>query len=110
MKNYGGLFDWKKRVEKAKAKLPRGISWEDVSSLPNKKLKEEWGLAAEDIKLLRAWESWKTREIVANRRGSSASEATRIKMRRSQTARRKRELRERWRHIRIRTSSSSSED
>jgi hypothetical protein len=110
MKNYGVWFEWKKRVQKAKAKLPRGVSWKDLSSLPEKALKAEWSLSAEDIRLLRAWESWKTREIVPNRRGSIASEETRIKMRRSQTARRKRELRERRRHVSIRASSSSSED
>jgi len=105
MKNYGVWFVWKKRVEKAKAKLPRGISWKDISRLPKKALKEEWDLSAEDIRLLRAWEAWKTREIVSNRKGSIASEETRKKMRRSQTARRERELRERWRHVRVRVSS-----
>jgi hypothetical protein len=105
MKNYGGWFEWKKRVKTAKAKLPRGVPWKDLSSLPNKELKEEWSLAAEDIRLLRAWEAWETRKIVANRRGSIASEETRIKMRRSQTARRKRERLERWRHVRVRVSS-----
>jgi len=105
MRNYGGWFEWKKRVQKAKAKLPKSVAWKDLSSLPNKELREEWSLLAEDIRLLRAWEAWETREIVANRRGSIASEATRIKMRRSQTARRKRELRERWRHVRVRVSS-----
>jgi hypothetical protein len=105
MKNYGGWFEWKKRVKKAKAKLPRSVSWEDLSSLPKKALNEKWDLSAEDVKLLRAWEAWKTRRIRANRKGSTASEETRMKMRRSQTDRRKRELRERWRHGRGRVSS-----
>ncbi len=105
MKNYGGWFEWKKRVKKAEAKLPRGISWKDLSSLSKKALKEEWNLSAEDIRLLQSWEAWKTREIVANRKGSIASEETRTKMRKSQTARRMRELRERWRHVRVRVSS-----
>jgi hypothetical protein len=56
MKNYGSWFEWKRRVERAKAKLPKTISWKDLSSLPNKELKEEWCLSAEDIRLLRAWE------------------------------------------------------
>ena len=110
MKNYGGWFEWKKRVQKAKSKLPKSVSWKDLSSLLNKELKEEWGLSAEDIRFLRAWEAWKTREIVANRKGSIASEETRIKMRRSQTARREKELQKRWKNVRIRHSSSSSED
>jgi hypothetical protein len=110
MKNYGGWFEWKKRVKKAEAKLPKSISWNDLSSLSKKALKEEWSLSAEDIRLLRAWEAWETREIVANRRGSIASEETRIRMRRSQAARRKRELRKRWKNVHIRRSSSSSAD
>ena len=105
MKNYGGWFEWKKRVQNAKAKLPKSVSWKDLSSLPNKELREEWDLTAQDIRLLRAWEAWEAREIVANRRGSIASEETRIRMRRSQTARRKRELRQRRGHVRVRVSS-----
>jgi hypothetical protein len=105
MKNYGSWFAWKKRVKKTEAKLPRGISWKDLSSFSKKALKEDWNLSAEDIRLLQSWEAWKTREIVANRKGSIASEETRIKMRRSQTLRRKRELRERRPHVRVRVSS-----
>jgi hypothetical protein len=45
-----------------------------------------------------------------DRKGKTMTEKTLEKMRSSQRARRKRELRQRWRHVSIRASSSSSED
>jgi hypothetical protein len=85
----------KKRAQQALEKDPRDRTYKEVKDISN------WQAVNE------RWEEMKGNQYAT---GLVRSQKTREKMRAAQRTRRKRELRKRWTHVRIRRSSSSSED
>jgi hypothetical protein len=85
----------KKRAQKALEKTPENRSYKEVKDISN------WAAVTE------RWEAMEGNQYA---RGLVRTEETLEKMRSSQRIRRKKELRERMRNIKVRASSSSSED
>ena len=85
----------KKRAQQALEKDPKDRTYKEVKDISS------WQAMNE------RWEEMKGNQHAT---GIVRSEKTREKMRASQRLRRKRELRKRWTNVRIRRSSSSSED
>jgi hypothetical protein len=83
------------RAEKALKKDPNDRTYKEIKDISN------WRAITE------RWEDMKGNDYA---KGLVRSEKTRDKMREAQRLRRKKELRDRWKKIRIRRSSSSSED
>jgi hypothetical protein len=85
----------KKRAQQALEKDPKDRTYKEVKDISS------WQAVNE------RWEEMKGNQYAV---GIVRSEKTREKMRAAQRMRRKRELRKRWKNVRIRRPSSSSED
>jgi hypothetical protein len=85
----------KKRAQQALEKNPRDRTYKEVKDISN------WMAVKE------RWEDMKGNQYAV---GIVRSEKTREKMREAQRMRRKKEVQERMRNIKVRTSSASSED
>jgi hypothetical protein len=84
-----------KRAQQALEKDPKDRTYKEVTDISS------WRAVTE------RWEQTKGNQYAT---GLVRSQKTREKMREAQRMRRKRELRKRWKNVRIRRPSSSSED
>jgi hypothetical protein len=85
----------KKRAQKALEKVPKDRTYKEIKDISN------W------IAVTERWEAMQGNQYAS---GLVRTEETLEKMRSSQRMRRKKELKERMRNIKVRASSSSSED